>query len=90
MIHPYILCLCEEAAVIADKKSRVLPKIPFDVCVYRILRYFITAFSNQGEHSTVSNGTGCDRAFLGGSEGLLTCTQVLKLSLLKECWSYRL
>lgn len=90
MILPYILCLCEEAAVIADKKLRVLPKIPFDVCVYRILWYFITAFSNQGEHSAISNGTGCDRDLLVGGEGLLTCTQVLKLSLLKECWSYRL
>lgn len=37
MIHPYILCLCEEAAVIADKKLRGLPKIPLDVCVYSIL-----------------------------------------------------
>lgn len=55
--------------------------MPFDVCVYRMLWYFITGFFPTKVNS---NGTGWNRAFLEGSEGLFTCTQIL----LRQCCSY--
>lgn len=79
MIHAYILCLCEEAAVIA-KKSRGL-------CLKCHLMCVSTEFYGTLLllFPTVSSGTGWGRACMEG-RGYLPAPEVL----LKQCWSYRL
>jgi len=62
--------------------------MPFYVCLYRILWYFITALSKQDKPFSRLwwDGMGWGRAFPKGSEGLLTCARAL----LKQRWSYSL
>lgn len=56
--------------------------MPFDVRVYRILWYFVTAFSNSLQWDRMGQS-------LHGREGLLTCTRgIIKTMLVIQTFNF--